>query len=158
MHWHSFISPFYFVSFHFISFLKQQNIRASQPSLFVLSPPPTHPPPRPPRRQVIRGGSVPYTYGPECDLWSAGVILFILLGGYPPFFDESEPRLFKKIRGGRADYDDPVWAQARGFVSGVGWWWLGCGGGARGGWGRVGGVGVPVGRADFCLQIVAAVR
>jgi hypothetical protein len=27
-----------------------------------------------------------------------GVILFILLGGYPPFYDESEPRLFDKIR------------------------------------------------------------
>ena len=40
----------------------------------------------------------PASYGPECDLWSAGVILFILLGGYPPFYDESEPRLFEKIR------------------------------------------------------------
>lgn len=37
-------------------------------------------------------------YGPACDLWSMGVILFILLGGYPPFYDESEPRLFDKIR------------------------------------------------------------
>lgn len=40
----------------------------------------------------------PTHYGPECDLWSAGVILFILLGGYPPFYDESEPKLFEKIR------------------------------------------------------------
>lgn len=49
----------------------------------------------------------PARYGPECDLWSAGVILFILLGGYPPFYDESEPRLFEKIR----------WAARLG-----GWW------------------------------------
>jgi hypothetical protein len=28
----------------------------------------------------------------------AGVILFILLGGYPPFYDDSEPKLFEKIR------------------------------------------------------------
>ena len=45
---------------------------------------------------LLQGG--PARYGPECDLWSAGVILFILLGGYPPFYDESEPRLFDKIR------------------------------------------------------------
>ena len=44
----------------------------------------------------MQGG--PARYGPECDLWSAGIILFILLGGYPPFYDESEPRLFEKIR------------------------------------------------------------
>ena len=42
----------------------------------------------------------PAADGPECDLWSAGVILFILLGGYPPFYDESEPKLFEKIRWG----------------------------------------------------------
>ncbi|KAI7836176.1 hypothetical protein COHA_009943 [Chlorella ohadii] len=49
--------------------------------------------------EIIKGG--PARYGPECDLWSAGVILFILLGGYPPFYDESEPRLFEKIRKGK---------------------------------------------------------
>ncbi len=59
--------------------------------------------------EVIKGGSTPYTYGKECDLWSCGVILFILLGGYPPFYDESEPRLFRKIREGKPDFDDPVW-------------------------------------------------
>lgn len=58
--------------------------------------------------EIIKGG--PATeYGPECDLWSAGVILFILLGGYPPFYDESEPRLFEKIRRGTYDFDDSVW-------------------------------------------------
>lgn len=59
--------------------------------------------------EVIKGGSTPYTYGKECDLWSCGVILFILLGGYPPFYDDSEPRLFRKIRQGKPDMDDPVW-------------------------------------------------
>ncbi len=61
--------------------------------------------------EVIKGGDTPYTYGKECDLWSCGVILFILLGGYPPFYDESEPRLFRKIREGKPDYDDPVWKE-----------------------------------------------
>lgn len=31
-------------------------------------------------------------YGPQVDLWSAGIILFMLLGGYPPFFSENEVR------------------------------------------------------------------
>lgn len=35
------------------------------------------------------------------------MILFILLGGYPPFYDESEPRLFDKIRWGRCGV--PLW-------------------------------------------------
>jgi len=59
--------------------------------------------------EVIKGGSQPYTYGRECDLWSCGIILFILLGGYPPFYDDSEPKLFRKIREGKYDMDDPVW-------------------------------------------------
>jgi serine/threonine protein kinase len=61
--------------------------------------------------EVIKGGSTPYTYGKDCDLWSCGVILFILLGGYPPFYDESEPRLFRKIRDGKPDMNDPVWGE-----------------------------------------------
>lgn len=48
-------------------------------------------------------------YGKGVDLWSAGVVLFILLGGYPPFFDENEPALFNQIRKGHFNFDDPVW-------------------------------------------------
>lgn len=59
---------------------------------------------------VLQGGDEPYTYGKECDLWSCGVILFILLGGYPPFDDESEPNLFRRIRSGKYDMGDPVWS------------------------------------------------
>ena len=60
---------------------------------------------------IMQGGNQPYTYGKECDLWSCGVILFILHGGYPPFYDESEPRLFRKIRQGNPDMNDPVWEE-----------------------------------------------
>lgn len=45
----------------------------------------------------------------QVDMWSAGVVLFILLGGYPPFWSESEPALFDQIRRGRYSFDDPVW-------------------------------------------------
>lgn len=42
-------------------------------------------------------------------MWSAGVVLFILLGGYPPFWSENEPALFEQIRRGKYSFDDPVW-------------------------------------------------
>ena len=42
-------------------------------------------------------------------MWSAGVVLFILLGGYPPFWSESEPALFELIRKGNFSFNDPVW-------------------------------------------------
>lgn len=41
-------------------------------------------------------------YGRPADMWSFGVILYILLGGYPPFHDENQTKLFKKIK--NADY------------------------------------------------------
>lgn len=45
----------------------------------------------------------------QVDMWSAGVVLYILLGGYPPFWNESEPALFEQIRRGKYTFDDPVW-------------------------------------------------
>lgn len=42
-------------------------------------------------------------------MWSAGVVLYILLGGYPPFWNESEPALFEQIRRGKYTFGDPVW-------------------------------------------------
>lgn len=49
------------------------------------------------------------TYGPECDLWSTGVVLFTILAGYPPFYNENTPALFRQIRKGAFSFDDPVW-------------------------------------------------
>jgi hypothetical protein len=31
------------------------------------------------------------------------------LSGYPPFYDESPPKIFKKITEAKYDFDDPVW-------------------------------------------------
>jgi len=58
--------------------------------------------------EVIQG-TPGLMYSPAVDLWSAGVVLFILLGGYPPFYDDSEPALFQQIRKGEFTFDDPVW-------------------------------------------------
>ena len=36
-------------------------------------------------------------YGLKCDLWSVGVIVYFMLLGHPPFCEETDNRLFKKI-------------------------------------------------------------
>ena len=54
-------------------------------------------------------------YGAPVDIWSCGVILFILLGGYPPFDDEDEEKLFLKIKQGNFQFGMPqtpnVWRE-----------------------------------------------
>lgn len=49
------------------------------------------------------------SYGFAVDMWSAGVVLFILLGGYPPFHSENEPKMFEQIRRGDYNFDEAVW-------------------------------------------------
>lgn len=44
-------------------------------------------------------------YDKRCDLWSVGVITYILLSGIPPFEGESEAQLYQKIK--TCDYDFP---------------------------------------------------
>jgi len=50
-------------------------------------------------------------YDKSVDMWSIGVLLYILLCGFPPFYSESEPVLFKQIMKGQFDFPDPEWSE-----------------------------------------------
>jgi len=69
----------------------------------------------------------PEKYDMSCDMWSLGVIIYILLCGYPPFHTEGgapmSPGMKKKIRQGDYNFPDPEWtyvsASAKGLIRGL---------------------------------------
>ena len=62
-------------------------------------------------------------YDTKCDLWGVGVILFLLLGGYLPFEDDEEDKVFEKTRNGQYFFHPSYWKtvskQAKNFVTKV---------------------------------------
>eukprot|EP00555_Chaetoceros_dichaeta_P009226 CAMPEP_0198260318 /NCGR_PEP_ID=MMETSP1447-20131203/9325_1 /TAXON_ID=420782 /ORGANISM="Chaetoceros dichaeta, Strain CCMP1751" /LENGTH=645 /DNA_ID=CAMNT_0043947949 /DNA_START=301 /DNA_END=2238 /DNA_ORIENTATION=+ len=60
-------------------------------------------------------------YTKSCDIWSIGVITYILLCGYPPFYGDSDRQIFDSVRAGNFDFPSPEWdtvsENAKAFVS-----------------------------------------
>ncbi|CAD8150298.1 unnamed protein product [Paramecium pentaurelia] len=50
-------------------------------------------------------------YDKKCDVWSCGVILFIMLCGYPPFNGQSQQELYERIQAGVYTFNDSEWKE-----------------------------------------------
>lgn len=48
-------------------------------------------------------------YDKACDLWSIGVITYILICGYPPFYGDTDAEIFESVRKGRFTFPSPEW-------------------------------------------------
>ncbi len=55
--------------------------------------------------EILRG----VAYGKEVDMWSIGVILYILLCGFPPFYDDNNKKLFALIISANFSFPEPYW-------------------------------------------------
>eukprot|EP01118_Nematostelium_gracile_P002192 TRINITY_DN1241_c0_g1_i1.p1 TRINITY_DN1241_c0_g1~~TRINITY_DN1241_c0_g1_i1.p1 ORF type:complete len:497 (+),score=186.11 TRINITY_DN1241_c0_g1_i1:111-1493(+) len=59
-------------------------------------------------------------YDMAVDIWSIGVISYVLLCGFPPFYGDSQKELFENIMSGTYDFPDPEWTdvsdQAKNFI------------------------------------------
>ena len=51
------------------------------------------------------------SYDEKCDLWSCGVILYILLCGYPPFNGGSDKQIVAAVQSGKYTVDEPEWEE-----------------------------------------------
>mmetsp|Transcript_9261 Transcript_9261/g.20476 ORF Transcript_9261/g.20476 Transcript_9261/m.20476 type:complete len:409 (+) Transcript_9261:348-1574(+) len=54
--------------------------------------------------EVLRG-----SYTKSCDMWSIGIITFILLCGYPPFCGDNARQIFDSVLSAKFDFPSPDW-------------------------------------------------
>jgi len=55
--------------------------------------------------QVLEG-----RYNEACDLWSCGVIMYVLLCGYPPFHGETDNEVLRKVKQAKLMFDPAEWS------------------------------------------------
>ena len=48
-------------------------------------------------------------YDESCDIWSAGVILYIVLCGYPPFYGNTDYEILSRVNKREFDFDGEEW-------------------------------------------------
>ncbi|XP_073514040.1 serine/threonine-protein kinase 33-like [Phyllobates terribilis] len=60
-----------------------------------------------------------HDYSQQCDIWSIGVIMYMLLSGDPPFMGSSEDKLFEHIKRGELNFLAPVWQSVSEAAKGV---------------------------------------
>ena len=48
-------------------------------------------------------------YNSKCDVWSCGVILYIILSGMPPFNGQTDREIMNKVQAGKFSFSDPCW-------------------------------------------------
>lgn len=51
------------------------------------------------------------SYDSKCDIWSIGVILFILLSGSPPFNGQKDEEILAQVEKGKYDFNSPEWSE-----------------------------------------------
>lgn len=55
--------------------------------------------------EVLKGN-----YDQSCDIWSIGIILYIMLCGYPPFEGDDNTEIFKNVLNQDVQYDSEGWS------------------------------------------------
>ena len=53
-------------------------------------------------------------YGKECDCWSLGVIMYVILSSYLPFHGSNQTEVYKAVKNGQFSFDHKEFAEVHG--------------------------------------------